>query len=246
MYEKTKIKFSSQGELDFLRMVNGFKNVGCQSDEWYNCGKRGHYAKNCWPKKFKGNIVTSFKNESPTEEDWDLETSFFVEEVDVVDVQGKDLVEEYALSTICEYSCDLKNDEIIDSGCSNHIIGEKVKVSVLPNTQELQEKLQMKLQLGPSQGGDNQTESKDPKLLINGKFQESDVQSKSRSIWRTNIHETPQTMQISSPEEDLPKQSQEQLRRSTRERMPSPKYLDVAFAEVKESTIFEEVLNSRE
>ncbi|GAA0172614.1 hypothetical protein LIER_26409 [Lithospermum erythrorhizon] len=151
-------------------------------------------------------------NESPTKEDWDFETSFFVEEVDVVDVQGKDLVEEYALSMICEYSGDLNNDEIIDLGGSNHIIRDEVKVYkdlkvtntpilerreievlnvmlaeevnidkvVLPYTEELQEKLQIKLQLGPSQDVANQKKSKNLKLSINAKFQELEFQSKSK------------------------------------------------------------------
>ncbi|GAA0160792.1 hypothetical protein LIER_17266 [Lithospermum erythrorhizon] len=74
----------------------------------------GHYARNCWFKKVEGNVVTYFKNESLTEEEWDFESSFFAQEVDVIDVQEKSLVEEYALSTICEYSFDLKNDWIID------------------------------------------------------------------------------------------------------------------------------------
>ncbi|GAA0175152.1 hypothetical protein LIER_28387 [Lithospermum erythrorhizon] len=102
---------------------------------------------------------------------------------------GKDLVEEYTLSTICEYSGDLKNDGIIDPGLSNYIIGDEVKVykdlkiigtpimegqkmetvnvmlagevcedkNVFPDTQELQEKLQIKLQLGPSEDVIDQT-----------------------------------------------------------------------------------------
>ncbi|GAA0186600.1 hypothetical protein LIER_33888 [Lithospermum erythrorhizon] len=158
-------------------------------------------------------------NESNTKEDWDFETSFFVEEVDVVDVQGKNLVQEYAISTICEYSV----DRIVDSRCSNHVIGEEVKVYkdlkvtgtpvmegqeietvnvmsakevyedkiVLPNTQELQENMQIKLQASPLEDVVDETEYGKLNSPIDEKLRESEIRSKLRSLWGTRISETP-------------------------------------------------------
>ncbi|GAA0178569.1 hypothetical protein LIER_42175 [Lithospermum erythrorhizon] len=68
------------------RYQNHWQREYRQSDEGYNCGKQGHYPRNFWSKRVEGNPPTSFKNESPREKDWDCEISFFVEEVDVVDV----------------------------------------------------------------------------------------------------------------------------------------------------------------
>ncbi|GAA0186114.1 hypothetical protein LIER_33402 [Lithospermum erythrorhizon] len=136
----------------------------------------------------QGVMKVQHKKEELEEEDWDFETSLFVEEVDVVDVQGKILEEEYTLSTISVYSLDFKNDWIIDSGHSNHMTGDGVKVYMdleitgtpviegrtlevvnvmsveeayvdkaeLSDIQKLQEHVEFKLQLDPSQDGGNQ------------------------------------------------------------------------------------------
>ncbi|GAA0160240.1 hypothetical protein LIER_16837 [Lithospermum erythrorhizon] len=67
------------------------------------------------------NAATSSKNESTNEEDWDFETSFFVEEMNVADVRGKRPTNEFALTVVDEYSLDYKCDWIVDSRCSNHM-----------------------------------------------------------------------------------------------------------------------------
>ncbi|GAA0165345.1 hypothetical protein LIER_20776 [Lithospermum erythrorhizon] len=184
VYKKNKIRVFQSGELEEFLMVNGFKTIGKE-------------------KIVKMTNATTMARMDIMQE---------IVEVGVVDVQEKDLVEEYALSTICEYSCDLKNDRIIDPGCYNHIIGyevevykdlkstgalviegrkwklstschskKSIKTSVLPNTQELQEKLPIELQLGPSEDVADQTELGELKSPINEKLRVSKVQSKSRS-----------------------------------------------------------------
>ncbi|XP_015054974.1 uncharacterized protein LOC107001448 [Solanum pennellii] len=44
----------------------------------YNCGKRGHYARDCWYKKAEGNVTSSTQNKKYEEEVWDFETSYAV------------------------------------------------------------------------------------------------------------------------------------------------------------------------
>ncbi|KAL4291528.1 hypothetical protein GQ457_14G003790 [Hibiscus cannabinus] len=79
----------------------------------YNFGKKGHMAKACWSKKksVESNVVTS-----NSEEEWDAEVFFAVEE------------EELALTTTMLNKIDYENDWIIDSGCSNHMTGDKEKL----------------------------------------------------------------------------------------------------------------------
>lgn len=49
-------------------------------EKCYNCVKKGHYARDCWHKKVKGNVATSTQSKKDEEEAWDCETPYTVEE----------------------------------------------------------------------------------------------------------------------------------------------------------------------
>ncbi|KAL4352591.1 hypothetical protein GQ457_06G020380 [Hibiscus cannabinus] len=124
--------YASKGKRNFKQRKSGGsnRNQGEESSrEWgvyknhdnnkrfegkcYNCGKKGHMAKACWSKKksVESNVVTS-----NSEEEWDAEAFFAVEE------------EELALTTTMSDKIDYENDWIVDSGCSNHMTGDKEKL----------------------------------------------------------------------------------------------------------------------
>jgi transposase InsO family protein len=86
----------------------------------YNCGKMGHMAKDCWTKKkpVESNTATSSSKEN-SEDGWDAEALFAMEE------------EELALTVTTPEQIDYKNDWIVDSGCSNHMTGDKHKLQNL-------------------------------------------------------------------------------------------------------------------
>ncbi|KAE8733549.1 hypothetical protein F3Y22_tig00001120pilonHSYRG00173 [Hibiscus syriacus] len=86
----------------------------------YNCGKMGHMAKDCWTKKkpVESNTATSCSKEN-SEDGWDAEALFATEE------------EELALMVTTPERIDYKNDWIVDSGCSNHMTGDKQKLQNL-------------------------------------------------------------------------------------------------------------------
>ncbi|KAF2312969.1 hypothetical protein GH714_002268 [Hevea brasiliensis] len=86
----------------------------------YNCGKKGHMEKAYWSKKryVESNTATSNTKEK-SKEDWDAEAFFAAEE------------EELALTITASEQIDYDNDWIIDSGCSNHMTGDKEKLQDL-------------------------------------------------------------------------------------------------------------------
>ncbi|KAG6471607.1 hypothetical protein ZIOFF_069051 [Zingiber officinale] len=85
----------------------------------YNCGKVGHVEKDCSAKKkfVQSNTATSNPKEN-SEDDWDAEALFVAEENEV------------AFTTMSD-KINYKNDWIVDSGCSNHMTGDKEKLQNL-------------------------------------------------------------------------------------------------------------------
>ncbi|KAK8367049.1 hypothetical protein V6Z12_A02G159300 [Gossypium hirsutum] len=80
-------------------------------------GKKGHMAKDCWSKKkvVESNAMTS-KEDVQSDDEWDAEASFTVEEEDL------------GLAMTTFQKIDYKNDWIVDIGCSNHMIGDQEKL----------------------------------------------------------------------------------------------------------------------
>ncbi|KAL0367738.1 UNVERIFIED_CONTAM: hypothetical protein Sradi_3663900 [Sesamum radiatum] len=79
----------------------------------YNCGKKGHMARNCWSKK---NIAESNIATLKAEDEWDFEASFAADE------------DELAFAAIISNQINYESDWIVDLGCSNHMTGDKKKV----------------------------------------------------------------------------------------------------------------------
>ncbi|KAJ0098856.1 hypothetical protein Patl1_21563 [Pistacia atlantica] len=105
------------------RLRGASKNRGNSrkfNGECYNCGKMSHMAKDCWTKKkhVESNTATSSPKEN-NENDWDAEALFAMEE------------EELALTTTIPGRIDYENDWIVDSGCSNHMMGDRQKLQNL-------------------------------------------------------------------------------------------------------------------
>ncbi|KAM2243153.1 hypothetical protein PS2_009934 [Malus domestica] len=102
------------------RASNNCGNSRKFDGECYNCGKKGHMAKDCWTKKepVESNTATSSSKEN-SEDGWDAEALFATEE------------EELALMVTTPERIDYNNDWIVDSGCSNHMTGDKQKLQNL-------------------------------------------------------------------------------------------------------------------
>jgi len=85
--------------------------------ECYNCGKKGHMKRDCWSKKksTESNIATSSSKED-SEDSWDAEALLAIEE------------EELALTVTTPEKINYENDWIVDSGCSNHMTGDRQKL----------------------------------------------------------------------------------------------------------------------
>ncbi|KAL0423115.1 UNVERIFIED_CONTAM: putative mitochondrial protein [Sesamum radiatum] len=88
-------------------------NVKKFEGKCYNCGKKGHMARDCWSKRnvVERNVVTS-----KTEDEWDFEASFAVDE------------DELAFAVTISNQINYESDWIVDSGCSNHMTGDKEKL----------------------------------------------------------------------------------------------------------------------
>ncbi|KAG8364306.1 hypothetical protein BUALT_Bualt19G0115000 [Buddleja alternifolia] len=81
----------------------------------YNCKKKGHMAKDCWSKE---DNVESNAATSKSEDEWDADALFVAEE-------------ELALTATTHEQIDYEKDWIVDSGCSNHMTGDKEKLQNL-------------------------------------------------------------------------------------------------------------------
>jgi hypothetical protein len=100
----------------------------------FNCGKMGHFARDC---RFKRKIAqgnpTAFTNqEGDSEEEWDVEASFFMTEpIEEEEMAAASIVEEdeeIALAVNNPEQVNYREDRIVDSGCSNHMTGNKEKL----------------------------------------------------------------------------------------------------------------------
>ncbi|CAL5324316.1 unnamed protein product [Camellia sinensis] len=108
---------SNQGERS-TRVEGDSKNPDTKKKfegKCYNCGKKGHMAKDCWSKK---GLVESNAATSKSEDEWDAQASFAA-------------IEESAFTATTSEQIDYEKDWIIDSGCSNHMTGDKEKLQDL-------------------------------------------------------------------------------------------------------------------
>ncbi|WKA06756.1 hypothetical protein VitviT2T_024641 [Vitis vinifera] len=105
---------SSQGERS-ARVKGDSKNLGTRKKfqgRCYNCRKKGYMAKDCWSKK---GLVENNATTSKSKDEWDTQAFFAA-------------TGESAFIATTSEQIDYEKDWIIDSGCSNHMTGDKEKL----------------------------------------------------------------------------------------------------------------------
>ncbi|KAL0324818.1 UNVERIFIED_CONTAM: hypothetical protein Sradi_5051100 [Sesamum radiatum] len=105
--------YLSERNTHTARGLKNHGNVKKFEGKCYNYGKKGHMARECRSKKnvAESNIVTS-----KIEEEWDFEVSFVVDE------------DELAFIAAISNQINYESDWNVDSGCSNHMTGDKEKL----------------------------------------------------------------------------------------------------------------------
>ena len=94
----------------------------------------GHFHRDCRFKRrtTQGNTAAFTNQEGDSEEEWDAEASFCMieptkeEEMAATSIAEED--EEMALAVANTEQVNYREDWIVDSGCSNHMIGDKEKL----------------------------------------------------------------------------------------------------------------------
>jgi len=134
-YQEEGNQGGNKDNIDKVHLEGGpieLEDNGMKGDRCINCGKKGHFARDCKSSQVEGNVVTFTNNDS--EEEWNFQASFAIEENDqALDVEvptsclGK-LKQETAFVMTSNKSINYHDDWIMDSGCSNHMIGDMNKL----------------------------------------------------------------------------------------------------------------------
>ncbi|KAK3015868.1 hypothetical protein RJ639_006556 [Escallonia herrerae] len=278
------------------------------SNKCFNCGKKGHVAQDCRFKKrsVEGNAATSTDHEEGvnSEEEWDAQASVAIserideEQEEEIDFDQRDLqdlnsshkiaegnIMKQALATTFPEKVDYNNDWIINSGCSNHMTGDKEKlksmfeykgdrVVVTANNSRLAIPHIGKATIAP--GFSMKKNLVSVSQLTSSRnyvvFGPDDVKGLPQLEVQEDIvcagyqygkaHQLPYEESkfrakepLETPEETRPGQHEDiqsddgpqpQLRRSSRQRKPNPKYTNAVLAEIKEPSSYEEASKRKE
>ena len=94
----------------------------------------GHFARDCRFKRrtAQGNTAAFINQEGDSEEEWDVEMSYsMIEPTEEEEMTAASIVEEdkeMALAVANPKQVNYREDWIVDSGCSNHMTGDKEKL----------------------------------------------------------------------------------------------------------------------